>query len=128
MLEPSDSAGRSVALVPRFPRARPFDASADRVGFLFTLARFSEGFLILTGSEWLSATQSPLALAMFNLAFVASPTGGALSDRFSPKAILIAGIAALVAANLGPCPELGMAGLRRRALWGAHGADPGIAG
>jgi Na+/melibiose symporter-like transporter len=59
------------------------------VGFLFTLARFSESFLILKGIEvGLSATLSPLALVLFNLAYVilAYPAG-ALSDRMSPKSI-----------------------------------------
>ena len=72
------------------------------VGFLFGLARFSEAFLILKGIEiGLSEALSPLTLALFNLTYVvlAYPVG-ALSDRMSPRTILMAGIAVLVAGNL----------------------------
>ncbi len=93
------------------------------VGFLFTLARFSEGFLILRGFDvGLSATLSPLVLVVFNLAFfaLAYPAGN-LSDRLSPKAILMAGMAVLVAADLVLAQPLGLAGLGIGvALWGAH--------
>jgi MFS family permease len=93
------------------------------VGFLFTLARFSEAFLILKGLEiGLSETLSPLTLALFNLAYVilAYPAGS-LSDRMSPKTILLAGMAALLAGNLvlaktDTLPWL-VAGVT---LWGAH--------
>jgi len=93
------------------------------VGFLFTLARFSEAFLILKGLEiGLSETLSPLTLALFNLAYVilAYPAGS-LSDRMNPKTILLAGMAALVAGNLvlaktDTLPWL-VAGVT---LWGAH--------
>ena len=93
------------------------------VGFLFTLARFSEGFLILKGIEvGLSQTWSPLTLALFNLAYVAlAYPAGALSDRMSPRTILMAGIAVLIAGNLVlaraealPLLVIGVA------LWGAH--------
>jgi MFS family permease len=93
------------------------------VGFLFTLARFSEGFLILRGFDaGLSATLSPLVLVVFNLAFFAlAYPAGALSDRMSPRAILIAGMAVLVAADLVLAQPLGLPGLGIGvALWGAH--------
>ena len=63
------------------------------VGFLFTLARFSEGFLILKGIEiGLSEALSPLSLALFNLSYLAlAYPAGALSDRISPKTILARG-------------------------------------
>jgi MFS family permease len=72
------------------------------VGFLFGMARFSEGFLILKGIEiGLSEAWSPLTLAVFNLAYVAlAYPAGALSDRMSPRSLLFAGIAALIAGNL----------------------------
>ena len=93
------------------------------VGFLFTLARFSESFLILRGFDvGLSATLSPLVLVLFNLAFflLAYPAG-ALSDRMSPKAILLAGMAVLIAADLILAQPIGFAGLSIGvALWGAH--------
>src|SRR5206468_1532743 len=71
------------------------------VGFLFTLARFSEGFLILKGIDiGLSEAMSPLTLAIFNLAYVAlAYPAGALSDRMSPKTILMTGMGALILGN-----------------------------
>ena len=72
------------------------------VGFLFGLARFSEAFLILKGIEiGLSEALSPLTLALFNLTYVVlAYPAGALSDRMSPRTILMAGIAVLVGGNL----------------------------
>ena len=93
------------------------------VGFLFSLARFSEAFLILKGIEvGLSETWSPLTLALFNLAYVAlAYPAGALSDRMSPRAILMAGMAALIAGNLVLAKTDGYAGLVIGVtLWGAH--------
>jgi MFS family permease len=93
------------------------------VGFLFTLARFSEAFLILKGIDiGLSEAMSPLTLAIFNLAYVllAYPAG-ALSDRVSPRTILIAGIAVLVAGDLVLAWTGSFAGLVVGvALWGGH--------
>jgi MFS family permease len=93
------------------------------VGFLFTLARFSEGFLILKGIEaGLSATLSPLTLVLFNLAYVARAfPAGSLSDRLSPRSILMAGMALLIAGNLVLAQSSGLAGLVAGVtLWGAH--------
>ena len=93
------------------------------VGFLFTLARFSEGFLILRGFDaGLSATMAPVVLVLFNLAFLAlAYPAGSLSDRMSPKAILMGGMAVLVVADLVLAQPLGLPGLALGvALWGAH--------
>jgi MFS family permease len=93
------------------------------VGFLFTLARFSESFLILRGFDiGLSATLSPLVLVVFNIAFFAlAYPAGALSDRMSPKAILMAGMAVLIIADFILAQPIGLAGLGIGvALWGAH--------
>lgn len=94
-----------------------------QVGFLFGLARFSESFLILKAMDaGLSVTLSPLVLTLFNLAYLllAYPAG-ALSDRLSPRDILLAGIGLLVAADLVLAQASGMwavgAGV---VLWGAH--------
>ncbi|MES2136762.1 MAG: MFS transporter [Pseudomonadota bacterium] len=93
------------------------------VGFLFTLARFSEGFLILKGMDvGLSEAMSPLTLALFNLAYVvlAFPAGS-LSDRMSPRTILMAGMAVLIAGNIVLAETGSFAGLiLGTALWGAH--------
>jgi MFS family permease len=111
---------------PFFAGFRQLDKETRRllqVGFLFTLARFSEGFLILKGIDiGLSEAMSPLTLAVFNLAYVllAYPAG-ALSDRLSPRSILMAGMAVLIAGNLvlakATASPLLIVGT---ALWGAH--------
>jgi MFS family permease len=65
---------------------------------------------------------SPLTLAIFNLAYVAlAYPAGALSDRLSPKAILMAGMALLIAGNLVLAETGSFGGLvLGTALWGAH--------
>ena len=105
---------------------RTLDINVRRLiglGFLFGLARFSEGFLILKALDaGLAPTWSQLALAMFSLAFmVLAYPAGSLSDRVEPRSLLLAGIATLVVANLwlASATELWavFAGI---ALWGAH--------
>ena len=94
-----------------------------KIGFLFTLARFSEAFLILKGIDiGLSEAMSPLTLAIFNLAYVAlAYPAGILSDRMSPRSILMVGMAVLIAGNLVLAETSGFAGLViGTALWGAH--------
>jgi MFS family permease len=93
------------------------------VGFLFGLARFSEGFLILKALDvGLAATWSPLVLALFSLSYLllAYPAGS-LSDRTDPRSLLLAGIAVLVVANLwlAQAASLGAVAVGV-ALWGAH--------
>ena len=111
---------------PFFSGFRELDKGTRRllqVGFLFTLARFSEGFLILKGIDiGLSEALSPLTLAIFNLAYVVlAYPAGILSDRMSPRSILMAGIAVLIAGNLVLGETSGFAGLvLGTALWGAH--------
>jgi MFS family permease len=111
---------------PRLAGMRDLKGDTRRllgVGFLVAVARFSEAFLILKGLEiGLSETWSPLTLVLFNLAYVtlAFPAG-ALSDRMSPRTLLRAGLAVLVA---GP-PILAQAGdlwllSLGTMLWGAH--------
>ena len=94
-----------------------------QVGFLFTLARFSESFLILKGIDiGLTGAMSPLTLAIFNLTYVAlAYPAGAFSDRVSPRSILLAGMAVLIAGNLVLAETGSFVGLVvGTALWGAH--------
>jgi MFS family permease len=111
---------------PFFAGFKQLDKGTKRllaVGFLFGLARFSEAFLILKGIEvGLSEALSPVTLALFNLAYVAlAYPAGSLSDRMSPRAILMAGIAVLVAGDLVLAKTDSFAGLVLGvALWGAH--------
>jgi MFS family permease len=116
----------SLKRAPFFAGFRALDPATRRllaVGFLFTLARFSEGFLILKGIDiGLSEALSPLTLALFNLAYVAlAYPAGALSDRISPRIILFAGMGALIAGNLVLAKTDSFAGLVVGVgLWGAH--------
>ena len=111
---------------PSWKGWRSLDVKVRRligVGFLFGLARFSEGFLILKAIDaGLATTWSPLVLAMFSLAFLllAYPAGS-LSDRVEPRSVLLGGIAVLIVANLWLANASSLwaifAGV---ALWGAH--------
>jgi MFS family permease len=111
---------------PFFAGFKRLDKETKRllqVGFLFSLARFSEAFLILKGIDiGLSEAMSPLTLAIFNLAYVALAfPAGSLSDRMSPRAILIAGMGVLIAGNLVLAETNSFAGVVvGTALWGAH--------
>lgn len=113
-------------MVPLLRGFRDIDKDTRRllaVGFIFTLARFSEGFLILKGIEvGLSETFSPLTLVLFNLAYtVLAYPAGSLSDRMSPRSILMAGMAMLVVADLILAQSTGYVGLVIGVLlWGAH--------
>ena len=111
---------------PFFAGFKEVDKKTKRllqVGFLSTLARFSEGFLILKGIDiGLSEAMSPLTLAIFNLAYVAlAYPAGALSDRMHPKALLIAGMAVLVVGDLvlAKADSFGLL-VVGTTLWGAH--------
>jgi MFS family permease len=111
---------------PFFAGFRGLDPDTRRllfVGFLFALARFSEGFLILKGIDvGLSETWSPVTLALFNLAYVAlAYPAGALSDRMNPRSILMVGMAALIAGDLVLAGSDSFAGVVLGVtLWGAH--------
>ena len=121
--ERHESVGKAQAFFAGF---RDIDRPTRRllgVAFLFALARFSEGFLILKGMEsGLSPAWSPLALVIFNLAFMSlAYPAGQLSDRTSPKSILLAGMALLVAADLVLAQQIGLGGLILGVgLWGGH--------
>ncbi len=111
---------------PFFAGFRKLDDETKRllkVGFLFTLARFSEAFLILKGIDiGLSEAMSPLTLAVFNLVYVVlAYPAGALSDRMRPRSILMAGIVVLIAGNIVLAETASFVGLIiGTALWGAH--------
>jgi MFS family permease len=88
-----------------------------------TLARFSEAFLILRGSDLhLQTAYAPLILVGMNVIYaaVAYPVGR-LADRVSRRTLLFIGIAFLVAADivLALASSLAMLGVGV-ALWGLH--------
>lgn len=93
------------------------------LGFVLTLARFSESFLILKASATgLPLALAPLVLVVMNLVYAAGayPAGG-LADRLSAKHLLIAGIGLLIAADLVLASATGLGGVAAGLiLWGAH--------
>ena len=120
------SASPETKPAPLFAGFRELNRPTKRllaIGFLFMLARFSEGFLILRGHDaGLSMTLAPLVLVIFNVAFVVfAYPAGALSDRMGSKGILMIGMGVLIVGNLILAQPLGVAGLVVGvALWGAH--------
>ncbi len=93
------------------------------LGVLFTLARFSEAFLILRAHDLgLALAWVPLVLVVMNVVYaaVAWPAGTA-SDRFGRRRLLLAGLCALIAADLvfAGADAIG-AVFSGAALWGLH--------
>ncbi|MEK7265077.1 MAG: MFS transporter [Pseudomonadota bacterium] len=93
------------------------------IGAAFTLARFSEAFLILkvTG-EGLPLALAPIALIAMNLVYMLGAyPAGALADKTPSTTLLMAGLAALISADLVLALAPGLAGaFAGIALWGAH--------
>ena len=108
---------------------RPF-WTVVAVGVVFTLARFSEAFLILRAQDvGLPVALAPLVMVVMSLVYslVAVPAGG-LSDRMDRRLLLLAGLAVLVAADAA-LALLGTIGgvMLGVALWGLHmGLTQGI--
>lgn len=97
--------------------------SVAALGVVFTLARFSEAFLVLKASaEGLPLALAPLVLVVMNAVYaLGAAPAGALSDRISARTLLLAGLAALVAADLALAFGEGLWGaFTGIALWGAH--------
>ena len=97
--------------------------SVVAIGVVFTLARFSEAFLVLkANAEGLPLTLTPLVLVAMNIvySFGAYPAG-AWSDRTSPTKLLLWGLAALISADLTLAFAPGVFGaFVGIALWGTH--------
>lgn len=72
------------------------------VATFFTLARFSEAFLILRGADLgLTTPWTPLVLVVMNIAYMCSAyPAGVLADRMPRHQLLMFGAAVLVLANL----------------------------
>ncbi|HEX8307940.1 MAG TPA: MFS transporter [Allosphingosinicella sp.] len=93
------------------------------IGLLFTLARFSEAFLILKASDqglplWLA----PAVLVVMNLVYSAAAyPAGIASDRIGTRGLLLASLAVLAAADLLLALVPGLsAAFAAIALWGLH--------
>jgi MFS family permease len=93
------------------------------VGVVFTLARFSEAFLVLRAQQGgLAVALAPLVLIAMNIVYsLGAYPFGKLADRVSHRALLAVGLAVLIAADAvlaqassGPLLWAGIA------LWGLH--------
>ncbi len=92
-------------------------------GAALTLARFSEAFLILRAQNLhLEVALAPLVLVGMNVVYAATAyPAGRLADRISPRFLLVAGIACLVAANIVLALATGLVALGAGVLlWGLH--------
>lgn len=93
------------------------------LGVVFTLARFSEAFLILKAYDGgLALALAPLVLVVMNVVYaLGAYPSGVLADRMGPRGLLLASLAALIAADvllaLGDGLVMIFAGI---ALWGMH--------
>ena len=93
------------------------------VASLFTLARFSEAFLILKVADvGLAAARVPVVLVLMNVAYAACAyPAGWLSDRANRWTVIGAGAALLIAADLVLAWSTSVAGaLLGIVLWGVH--------
>jgi MFS family permease len=101
---------------------RPFWLVA-LVSMVFTLARFSEAFLILRAqTAGLPIALAPLVLVVMNAVYaLAAYPAGVLSDRFDRITMLAIGFALLVVADLTLAASGGLVGVTLGvALWGLH--------
>ncbi len=93
------------------------------IATVFTLARFSEAFLILKAQAvGLPIALVPAVLVLMNVVYaLAAYPAGVLSDRVDRKTMLIAGLGLLIAADvvLAYSSTIGVAALGV-ALWGLH--------
>jgi MFS family permease len=93
------------------------------VGAVFTLARFSEAFLLLRAQDvGVEMGYVPVVMVVMSLFYaVAAYPAGAAADRGSQRALLLLGLALLIAADLvlasAASPLIVFAGA---ALWGLH--------
>lgn len=93
------------------------------IAAVFTLARFSEAFLVLrAGNVGLRADFVPAVLVLMNLSYaVSSYPAGRYSDTLDRRWILLIGGAALAAADLFLAGAAGLTGLAAGIfLWGLH--------
>jgi MFS family permease len=131
--EPAREAGRPPVNPIRRAQLRRLSATywwVVGIGAVFTLARFSEAFLILRASEGgLPVGLAPLVLVAMNVVYAAAAYPfGRLSDRIPRERLLLLGLAVLIAADLllaaGNRGALVWGGV---ALWGLHlGITQGI--
>lgn len=119
---------------PAPARAAPIDWRALRAlpraywlvalaGGVFTLARFSEAFLVLRSQEQgLPDALAPLVFVLMNVVFAACAyPAGKFADRLGGRTLLGTGLAALICADLVLAFAPGLAGVALGvAAWGLH--------
>lgn len=97
--------------------------SVVAVGMVFTMARFSEAFLVLRARDvGLAMALVPVVMVLMNgvYAVIAAPAGG-LSDRMDRRVVLAAGLGVLVLADVALAMLPSVPGvLLGVALWGLH--------
>ena len=120
------AAGRAPAAAIGWHSARELERAYWLVvlfGVVFTLARFSEAFLILRAQQQgLPDTFAPLVLVVLNLVYAATAYPvGRLADRMSNFKLLGAGLVTLIAADLVLALAQGLTAITVGvALWGLH--------
>lgn len=93
------------------------------LGAVFTLARFSEAFLVLRAQDvGLELSYVPLVMIVMNVLYAgAAYPAGAAADRVTPRTLLFLGLVLLIAADVvlafAASPLIVFAGA---ALWGLH--------
>lgn len=93
------------------------------LGAVFTLARFSEAFLVLRAEDiGLALGYVPVVMVVMNLFYAgAAYPAGAAADRLRPRTLLLIGLALLIAADvLLAMASEAIAVLAGAALWGLH--------
>ena len=110
----------SRANLKRLPRAYWWVVG---VGAVFTLARFSEAFLVLRAEQLgMALALVPLVMVAMNVVYsLTAYPFGKLSDRVSHHGLLLAGLSVLVAADVVLAVSTHWVGLLLGvALWGVH--------
>ena len=124
--EPATSAERRPAVRLQWPTLQEMGKAywfVVAVGGVFTLARFSEAFLILRAQQLgLADSYAPLVLVVLNLVYALSAYPlGKLADRMSHLKLLASGLIVLIAADLVLAQAQGLAAVGLGvALWGLH--------
>lgn len=121
---------QTVSEAPRVPLRMADLRGLDRrfwavvaIGALFTMARFSEAFLVLKANDdGLPLVLAPLVLVVMNLVYsLGAYPAGALADAGGLHRPLVYGLVCLVAADLCLASGAGLlASFAGIALWGAH--------
>jgi len=124
--EPATAGGRKAASPVRWQTLGELGAAywwVVAAGAAFTLARFSEAFLILRAQQFgLPDAYAPMVLVIMNIVFAASAYPvGRLADRVSHSVLLGAGLAVLIVADLVLALASGLSAIALGvALWGLH--------